>query len=46
MHCPSCGFGNPEGMVFPGSNERWLSVDTIAEKGNALWNQGLYSSGR
>lgn len=28
-------------VVFPGSNERWLPADAIAEKGRTLWNQLL-----
>ena len=33
-------------VVFPGSNDRWLPVDTIDEKGRTLWNQLLQSLGR
>ena len=33
-------------VVFPGSNDRWLPADAIAEKGMALWNQLLQSHRR
>jgi hypothetical protein len=33
-------------VVFPGSNDKWLPADAIAEKGRTLWNRLLQSSGR
>jgi hypothetical protein len=33
-------------VLFPGSNDRWLSADAIDERGVILWNQLLQSLGR